>query len=1083
MNGVQDTKMHEPQRKLSCNVEEDDINRQVEKEDEDMDKQDDAKEESKSLFKRAYATIEKFEDKEDILRNCNLQKENQSTVALHSHQRIPESQGESLISTYNIANGRDGAEINIKTLLSTEMKDEISNDFSQMKDLCTLLPIATFDNLKNTSMLPNERKKMKNSKQFQTNDNFNDFQAKKDVEIDVLSNLLNVGDAEETVKGQHQILFKPSPIIQLSSHDKGKKELNRNKSKRKCHGKATNVKFPILPPLLSLGMYDEINSSLHDKQEDKTSSKLVIKYHEGSLIYEKGQAQHQISAGPNDGTKRSNDKQQEYESGKYDEFISCMESNILDKMGFANMQYAIRKKLDLDLQKDSFNDHWNGMSKRVDKDYNASPNETHGKHIISKKNRGWKEHDLPKQKEEMHNNDCFSLKPYCTQNRDDELKTIDPQSLISPLNRNTSPDSSFDKTSNKVNDIVRRIDVRDDDIHKRRALEGTCANSPDDISQTSDKKTLCDIDEMCNRNEYPLQNKFVVNSQDQKTSSEEIDQSKSNSEMKKESNLDNVNEKRNDYKFSQSQNNKDKILELRTVNKAKNHAEADCPVKMNVLSCDFKSELINLNDIKTVYENSNNKLPISSCHDLNNTNELDMMSIETSSILSSSKLEEKERSKPNKAKNVEHFQSSVSRVPVKMTFNSKNINSGKEKNLNNSDLAENKQNNTKEESMHKKEFEKPEYSDSDDISTYSKSEMQSNLKENTPRRFQQQQDTSSTLSSDQLQIVLTTGLKTIPDEFETGKNEYSDNSITSSVANLATIETKHSFSLNEKCNLVFSNAHTSIECTDEGYENERMDNYLHEMRSNKMILRQENISESPDSYDKINDNAYDPLCPSLEFEYCNDDTNIQKPTRRNHDAINLAKESFNSNNSLSSLNLPFTSVYIESKEHYLQDSVYNRTDHFSLQRNSSQNSKKWSCQSTENKKIELTKKVDKKSFVLNKMENKNSLFVQKRYSGTETQNWPSKDMNNSISQHSLSMRFDMRNRLIKNEEPVHVNEINYGRRHGTSPVGLFGEPHQSFSERRTFARYPTIISLEDIQEVKSQDEKSSYTDARNNYNS
>ena len=147
--------------------------------------------------------------------------------------------------------------------------------------------------------------------------------------------------------------------------------------------------------------------------------------------------------------------------------------------------------------------------------------------------------------------------------------------------------------------------------------------------------------------------------------------------------------------------------------------------------------------------------------------------------------------------------------------------------------------------MHKNEFfKKPEDSDSDDISTYN-NEIQSNLKEKNPRRFQKQQDTSSTLSSDQQQTHLSKGLKTFtPDEFETGMNEYSDNSITSSVANLTEIETKPSFNLNEKCNLVSNNLNMSFECTKEGYAKEARNNYLHEMSKNKMSTRQENKCES-----------------------------------------------------------------------------------------------------------------------------------------------------------------------------------------------------------------------------------------------
>ena len=117
--------------------------------------------------------------------------------------------------------------------------------------------------------------------------------------------------------------------------------------------------------------------------------------------------------------------------------------------------------------------------------------------------------------------------------------------------------------------------------------------------------------------------------------------------------------------------------------------------------------------------------------------------------------------------------------------------------------------------------------------------------------------------------------------------------------------------------------------------------------------------------------------------------------------------------------------------------------------------------------------------------NESSYFVQSRYiSGNETQYWPSKIQKTSISQRSLNtVGIDMRNRLITRTDPYTADGSNYQLLQGTFPIGQFGVPRQNLTGRRNFTRYPTIISLDDIQEVKSQDEKSSYTDARNNYNS
>ena len=615
--------------------------------------------------------------------------------------------------------------------------------------------------------------------------------------------------------------------------------------------------------------------------------------------------------------------------------------------------------------------------------------------------------------------------------------------------------------------------------------------SQSDSQKIEVKKLFDDACSAVHQTEYPGEahsNDCTNNGPDQMTHSDSIDHSKQDEIIKYTLNSDDIVAKFVNNEFCQAPKNKNNILDLRTTDNSKNFAEVYVPANRDVLNCDPKSNLINSDDINTVNVNSNNKLPILNCHDSNNANELGMMRIETSSILSKPKQGEKEKSNLKGTEDVEHLKKSISRVPIQTTLSSENLNSGKEKNLNNSDLAKNKQNNTKGELMHKNEFfKKPEDSDSDDISTYN-NEIQSNLKEKNPRRFQKQQDTSSTLSSDQLQTHLSKGLKTFtPDEFETGMNEYSDNSIMSSVANLTEVETKPSFNFNEKCNLVSNNLNMSFECTKEGYAKETRNNYLHEMSNNKMSMRQENKCESPDSYHIITENDSDPLCPSLEYE-CNKnfDSNIKLSTNRNDEAINLAKESFKPDNSLSSLQLPFTSEYIIPKIDHFQDSFHNLSLHSTSQRNPSQNSKKLSCQSTANKKIELTKKVDKKSFVSNEMEkNESSYFVQSRYiSGNEIQDWPLKIQKTSISQRSLNTGgIDMRNRLITRTDPYTADGSNYQLLQGTFPIGQFGVPRQNLTGRRNFTRYPTIISLDDIQEVKSQDEKSSYTDARNNYNS
>lgn len=992
-------------------------------------------------------TPEISDETRKLSKDENVQDRYQCLSELHSENETSKSKNLGYLRHYNVENDRNNYQDFMKPFINVNMDNEASQHLAKVDNLCKLLPIVTLDNLNEGLGPSNTRIGRKKSSQISTTslENFED---------EVLANLLNIEEETNNKEGSQQLMNKPLSNIKRSKDVKSSKE-QRKKSSRKKH----KQEYPILPQLLSLGVYDNINSSVEDTRDNKRSSKLVVKYHEGSLIYEKNGRPIENPKCDKDSIRNSQTPTM-YESGKYDEYLTrveevAKENSHVHKLGFSNMQYAIRKELDRTLQTDAVKD----SNEKFRQNSKISAPTTLGQTVGN-----YEESSMVAGKDEFIASQQNVNIPRVSENRIQKAKV--------------------ENVSEEVSGIVRNKEIPSDEIEKEEK-EIDVAESDYSI-QGSSKKMLDETDRGVNTKKLIPQNQIDANSADKNIQSESIDQFEKR--IEKELNSDNTNSNPNDNKFCQSLENKDNSLEIGTTDKSKNCAEVHVAAKTDVLSCDTKSELINSDDIMTVNEVSNNKLPISNCHDFSNANELGIIRIETSTILSTSKVEENEKDNLNKTEDVEHLKKSISRVPIQMTFSSENLNSGKEKNLNNSDLAKNKQNNTIEELMHKKEFfEKPEYSDSDDISTYN-SEMQSKLNENNPRRFQKQQDTSSTLSSDQLQIHLSKGLKTvIPDEFETGKNEYSDNSISSSVANLATHETKPSFNLNEKCNLVSNNLDTSIECTHEGYAKETRNNYLHEMSKNKMSSRQEDISESPDSYDKITESDYDPLCPSLEYECCNNfDTKGQKAINRNENAISLAKESFKSSNSLSSLNLPFTSEYINPKTGYLRDSFNNRSYYVSSQRNFSQSSTKLSCQSTANKKIELTKNVDKKSFVQdNKMGYENSLFSLNRYpTGTKIQDWPLDVIDNSIPQRSLNMgKIDMRNKLITKTDPSHVNGLNYQMLQGTSSAGQFGATHQNFPGRRISTRYPTIISLEDIQEVKSQDEKSSYTDARNNYNS
>ena len=258
-----------------------------------------------------------------------------------------------------------------------------------------------------------------------------------------------------------------------------------------------------------------------------------------------------------------------------------------------------------------------------------------------------------------------------------------------------------------------------------------------------------------------------------------------------------------------------------------------------------------------------------------------------------------------------------------------------------------------------------------------------------------------------------------------------------------------------------------------------------------MLLQNECITHSFNVDDQIKTEYIDPLCPSPEYSDGANEMNdgVPKPSfGRKDDAVNLVNETLKPDTFLSSLNLPFTSMYIRQKPIInlsSQDTLEFRYPKL-LPKSPNQKSQKWSRDSIMGNEIELTKNVDKKSFVQNKMENKRSLFTQnENLSGNLTpNNWPSKKMNSSIQEHSFEVQSNVTHHAIKMGNDSHLYGSDYGVQNRTNFVEQFEDPvlHLPFSERRKLMRYPRI-QLEDIQEVKSQDEKSSYnTEILNSYN-
>ena len=503
------------------------------------------------------------------------------------------------------------------------------------------------------------------------------------------------------------------------------------------------------------------------------------------------------------------------------------------------------------------------------------------------------------------------------------------------------------------------------------------------------------------------------------------------------------------------------------------------------LEIDEKSELIKLNDSEIEHEDQILNSSIVDCT-LSSTNELGIVRIDTSSDkcieISTIQTEGKKQKSSNNVRS-QNFTSNVLIQPA-FEINLEKLGNGKEKNLNNSDLANNEKEKT-EHMMHEHQ-EKPGYSEDNNTVSICSSEMQSEFKKNNKKRH----ETSSTISSDHVKIH-STSFVTIPDN-EIKRNKYSDYPSYDN-SNFDKIEYEPNFRSNKECNLNCDVINKSSEYMSNDYLDRIKRNSIRNVNLRKgthMLLENEFISHSSNFDDKIKTEYIDPLCPSPEYPDGHNEMNndvLRPPFGHKDDAVSLVNETLNSGTFLSSLNLPFTSMYIRQKpinHTALQDTLEYRYPK-SLPKSPNQKSQKWSRDSIMGNEIELTKNIDKKSFVLNRIENKRALFTNNDdLRGKLTlKNCPSKNMSNSILQDSFDEQSNVTHQEIEMGDASDLYGYNYGVQNRTTFVGQFEDPalHLNFIAQRKLMRYPRF-QLEDIQEVKSQDEKSSYTETRNSYN-
>jgi hypothetical protein len=290
--------------------------------------------------------------------SCEKQ-ENNSSVS-QSEVKNSESLGKQLSSNCGVANVEIVILDHCTNVADKNSILELAPNCFEIEELCTLLPLTEFDNTrKNRSSIQVIEFKKNNALLQQNKISIADLPRPINFEQEIISSLLGIEETEkivhkcEYVNNKVHSSTKTSPEKDLRKKKPSVHKLKKLRSKIK---RGENDKeFPFLPPLLSLGLYDDIDISVQDFQPNSKYSRPIIKYHEGSLIYGNYEPIHKSSNGNKVDTGTTDPSLFTYKAGKYNDCISDVDKsreggNYLNRRDFAGMQYAIRRELDKTLQ-------------------------------------------------------------------------------------------------------------------------------------------------------------------------------------------------------------------------------------------------------------------------------------------------------------------------------------------------------------------------------------------------------------------------------------------------------------------------------------------------------------------------------------------------------------------------------------------------------------------------------------------------------------------------------------------------------------------------------------------------------------
>ena len=362
-------------------------------------------------------TGEKAEPNEIEMIGTSLQDENQHLPHSSTNNRTFESKMVQVESDRNIKCEREDISYLSSTMITAGIDDELNQNYPKIKDLCTLIPLKTFEKWDNDlEVSKTSRKKKKDMFQVP-----NDISHIKSVSNDK-SNFLFINDKMANGLTNNQ-------SVRGLSHVENKKR--RRKKLKRNHDQQSFAKFQ---PLLSLGKFDDINASLNDNSKHKSSSNFVIKYHEGSLIHEVNGKQLENSNSDNTEIKTNFEKKVYYQCGKYDEYLKRVEeiaeeNNHIHNLGFSNLQYAIRKELDQVLQRDDRLRNVEKLDPKLRMDHQNSPENLKGSVVkncdqssLDKEARLF--NDIPTMFKNKENNEKRKLEQQSSEKDTDSLKKM-----------------------------------------------------------------------------------------------------------------------------------------------------------------------------------------------------------------------------------------------------------------------------------------------------------------------------------------------------------------------------------------------------------------------------------------------------------------------------------------------------------------------------------------------------------------------------------------------------------------------------------------------------------------------------------